>query len=157
MLEYSLFWLKPDVFDRDSEREEWSKLKIALPKAEDFIEEIKQNLRERGLEIIKEKKALVSRETALAHYEEHSQVFDIKDKISKQEFLARYMTSDNSYWIIFYGENAIKVWREVLKEIRNKYLETPQLARKNMTHASDSVESATREIKLHFSEFIFNF
>jgi len=156
MLEYSLFWLKPDVFDRNTQREEWSKLKIALPESKEFIEEIKQSLRERGLEVIKEKKALVSREIALAHYEEHSQVFDIKDKISKQEFLARYMTGDYSYWIIFYGENAIKIWREVLKEIRNKYLETPQLARKNMTHASDSVESATREIKLHFREFIFN-
>ena len=65
------------------------------------------------------------------------------------------MVSDYSYWIIFYGENAIKIWREILKEIRIKYLENPQTARYNMTHASDSVESANREIKLHFPDFKF--
>ena len=50
MLEYSLFWVKPDVFyDKNIIREKWSELKIPLPEAINFIEEIKKNLEERWL------------------------------------------------------------------------------------------------------------
>ena len=156
MKQYSLFWIKPDVFyNRNLPREAGSELKIPLPSAEEFIAEIIGELKNAWLEILKEKKYKVSREIALKHYAEHDMVYDIKDRISKQEFLARYLVTDFSYWIIFYWENAIKLWREILKNIREKYLLNVKLARYNMTHASDNEAWALEEIKLHFREFNF--
>ncbi|MDD5770448.1 MAG: nucleoside-diphosphate kinase [Candidatus Gracilibacteria bacterium] len=156
MLQYSLFGIKPDVFyDKSIPREDGSGLKIPLPKPEDFIAEIIGELQKVGLEIKSERKYLVSREIALKHYSEHEFVYDIKSRISKQEFLARYMVSDYSYWIVFYGENTIKLGREVLKNIREKYLLTPWFARYSLMHASDNPVGAIEEIKLHFPEFSF--
>jgi nucleoside diphosphate kinase len=68
------------------------------------------------------------------------------------EWLIDFMTSWKSYWFIFYWEEAIKKWRELLVEIRDEYLVDRKLARYNMTHASDSIESANKEIMLHFPE-----
>lgn len=157
MLEYSLFWIKPDVFYADKTREEGSELTIPLPNPEDFINEIISELKKVWLEIKAERKYLVSREIALKHYAEHEFVYDIKSRISKQEFLARYLVSDYSYWIVFYWENAIKLWREILKNIREKYLVNVKTARYNMTHASDNPNWALEEIKLHFPDLRFTF
>jgi nucleoside diphosphate kinase len=157
MKQYSLFWVKPDVFyDRDLPREAWSELKIDLPSPEDFIDEIKSSLIARWLKIETEKRLILSQDIAREHYAEHSWVYDIKSRLSKQDFLVEFMTSWLSHWIVFSWYDAIKIGREILKEIRTKYLVDTWSARYNMTHASDSIESATKEIRLHFPEFIFN-
>jgi len=154
MLEYSLFWVKPDVFyDRDMEREAWSELKLALPSPEIFISDIRRELVERSLKIIDIKTYLVSENTAKAHYQEHVGVYDNNYNEYKQDFLIKYLTSWISSWIIFSWEDAILKWREVLRLIRELYLETPKLARYNMTHASDNPEWAIEEINLHFPDF----
>lgn len=156
MKQYSLFWIKPDVFyDKSVKREAGSELKLDLPTPEEFIQEIKSNLLNAWFDILDERKYFPTKEIAWLHYKEHFWVFTDWYKESKYDFLVNFMTSWPSYWIIFYWEDAIKKWREILKEIRNKYLSTPQLARCNMTHASDNPEWAIEEIKLHFPDFKF--
>lgn len=157
MNQYSLFGIKPDVFaDRTQIREAGSELKLELPTPEDFITEVKDNLLQVGFEILEERKYFPSKEIAGQHYKEHFWVFTNGYAESKFDFLVNFMTSGPSYWIVFYGDDAIVRWRALLKEIRNKYLATPQLARCNMTHASDNEAGALEEIQLHFPNFIFN-
>ena len=157
MKQYSLFWIKPDVFyDVSTPREAGSELKLTLPSPDVFITEVKENLLSAGFEILDERKYFPSREIAGKHYKEHFWVFTNGYAESKFDFLVNFMTSWPSYWIVFYGDDAIVRGRSILKEIRNKYLATPQLARCNMTHASDNPEWALEEIQLHFPNFIFN-
>jgi nucleoside-diphosphate kinase len=112
-------------------------------------------LLENSFEIIAEKKYQVSREIAWRHYEEHIWKFKPWYEESVYDFTRRYLSSWYSYWIVFYWENAVVKWREILTEIRTKYLVNPKVARYNMTHASDSEAGAKREIQIHFPDFEF--
>lgn len=152
MKEYSLFWIKPDAYRPLEIRSQNDALKKPLIAIKDFINYVKFRLEEKKLEIIEEKEYILSPEIAWKHYEEFIWVFDEKYNEYKFDFLLKHMTSWKSYWIIFYWENAIKKWREVLINIRDEFLENRKMARLNMTHASDSFESAKREILLHFPE-----
>jgi nucleoside diphosphate kinase len=76
--------------------------------------------------------------------------WDESYQMDKWDFLVGYLSSGLSHWFISEGEDAIRLGREVIIEIREKYLVDRKTARYNMTHASDSVESAEREIGLHF-------
>lgn len=157
MKQYSLFWIKPDVFyDVSTPREAGSELKLTLPSPDVFITEVKENLLSAGFEILDERKYFPSREIAGKHYKEHFWVFTEWYKESKYDFLVNFMTSGPSYWIVFYWDDAIVKGREILKTIREKYLLTPKLARCNMTHASDNEAWAREEIELHFPDFKFN-
>lgn len=157
MKQYSLFWIKPDAFyERITPREVGSELKFELPEPEKFINEVKQNLVQAWFEILDERKYFPSKEIAGQHYKEHFWIFTQGYKESKYDFLVKYITSGPSYWIVFYWEDAIVGWREILKTIREKYLLTPKLARCNMTHASDNEAWAREEIQLHFPDFKFN-
>ena len=157
MKQYSLFGIKPDVFaDATQKREAGSELKLELPEPEVFIQEVKNNLLQAWFEILDERKYFPSKEIAGQHYKEHFWVFTNGYAESKFDFFVNFMTSWPSYWIVFYWDDAIVRGRSILKEIRNKYLATPQLARCNMTHASDNEAWALEEITLHFPNFIFN-
>lgn len=156
MKQYSLFWIKPDVFyDKNHKREAGSELKNPLPEPELFIEEVKKSLVSAGFEILDERKYSPDREIAWAHYKEHFWVFTEWYTESKYDFLVNFMTSGPSYWIVFYWDDAVLRGREILKTIREKYLLTPKLARCNMTHASDNEAWAREEIQLHFPNFTF--
>ena len=150
MNQYSLFWIKPDAFyDNQDWRKDTDTLRIPLPGSEDFIQEIRDALRAQNLEIAAEKRYRVSEEIAWMHYDEH------RWKVEKFNFLLGHMTSGDSYWIVFYGEDAVVKGRQILADIRNKYLLDAKWAYHNMTHASDSEASARREIQLHFPDFAF--
>lgn len=152
MKEYSLFWIKPDAFNPNNPRSEYDKLKKDLPENPyDFISYVISRLKDNDFEIVKEKEYKLDIETAERHYEEHRNSFSPVFKERTFDTLVEYMASGNSYWIIFYWEDAVKKGREILSDIRNEYLVIPK-CRYNMTHAADSIESANREIMIHFPE-----
>ncbi len=152
MKEYSLFWIKPDVYNPKQQRDEHNKLKKDLPENPyDFISIVKDWLKNHDLEIIAEKETIMSYDLAELHYEEHKLIRASFPKERSFEWLIEFMISWNIYWIIFYWEDAIKKWREFLYDLRWEYLYDIK-ARMNMTHAADSIESANREIELHFPE-----
>ena len=110
---------------------------------------------EKSLEIIELKMITATRDMAKNHYKEH----EGKDFF---EGLINYLTEDKICAIILKGEKAIEVVRKIngdkdpvkaeLASIRGKYTLDKT---KNLVHASDSTESAQREIKIWFPEFCF--
>ena len=104
----------------------------------------------KGLEIIELKLVKASREIAERHYEEHN-------GRAYFEELINYITEYKLCAMVIQGENAIEVVRHVngdkdplkseLASIRGKYTNDKT---RNLVHASDSVESAEREIKIWF-------
>ncbi|MDD2870596.1 MAG: nucleoside-diphosphate kinase [Candidatus Gracilibacteria bacterium] len=152
MKQYSLFGIKPDAFNPLQTRDENNKLRKALPENPyDFVELVKNKLKEKDLEIINEREYRLNYETSEKHYIEHKN--NTNSNFTKDSFegLLQFMISGKSYWIIFYGEDAIKKGRQILTDIRQEYLVNPK-CRYNMTHAADSIESANREIMIHFPE-----
>jgi nucleoside diphosphate kinase len=82
-------------------------------------------------------------ETAYAHYDEHAQ---------KPFFLEliNFITSGPTAILIVEGENAVAKVRKLVELVRmGPYAKSKM---ENLFHASDSVEAAEREIKLHFGD-----
>lgn len=157
MLEYTLIGVKPDAFHPQDAREAGSELKKPLPRnPEDFIGELRVKLRNKALELVAEKTYLVPEAIAAEHYEEHRGVSDSDHGgVSKYDFLLGYITSGPSHWMVLVGEDAIRLGREAIVETREEYLTDRKLARYNMTHGSDSIDGARKEILLHFPDFTF--
>ncbi|HHT49705.1 MAG TPA: nucleoside-diphosphate kinase [Firmicutes bacterium] len=107
---------------------------------------------EKGLQITALKMLKPSRELVEAHYAEH------KDKPFFAE-LVTYLTRGMVCALIIEGENVIKTVRKIngatdpaeaeMGSIRGLFALTKN---ENLVHASDSPESAEREIKLWFSQ-----
>ncbi|XRP96880.1 nucleoside-diphosphate kinase [Methanocaldococcus sp. 16A] len=117
-----------------------------------LIGKIIERFENKGLEIIAMKMIKLDREMAEKWYEEH------KGK-EFYERLINFMTSGRMIVMVIEGENAIAVVRKMIGKtnpteaepgtIRGDFaLTTPD----NVIHASDSKESAEREIKLFFKE-----
>ncbi|KXG78854.1 Nucleoside diphosphate kinase [Fervidicola ferrireducens] len=117
-----------------------------------LIGAILQRYEQKGLKLVAAKLVNVSRELAEEHYREH---------FSKPFFneLIEYITSGPVFAMVLEGENAIKLVRllngatkveEALPgTIRGDFATSTTY---NLVHASDSPESARREIKLWFPE-----
>ena len=116
------------------------------------VEQIKTRLQNAGLTLIKGEYIIYSVEDARLHYAEH---------VGKDFYpnLERYITSDKAYGMIFEGENAINVIRSIVGSTKNpaegtirhdipKSLGLELRVTENVVHASDSVDSAEREIKI---------
>ncbi len=112
----------------------------------------------KGFRILGLKSMLIPLKTAEEHYKEH------KGKVFYEPLL-EYMTSDPVIVMVLERENAIESLRKLAGAtnpdnaapgtIRGDFGVT---TRKNIIHASDSRESAEREIKLFFSgEEILNY
>ncbi|WP_027625925.1 nucleoside-diphosphate kinase [Clostridium lundense] len=107
----------------------------------------RKNLKISYLKMIK-----ADREVAENHYIEHAG----RDYFDK---LIEYITEDKIVAMIIEGENAVKIVRKIngvtdpleadMGSIRGKYGLSKQ---RNLVHASDSIESAEREISIWFSE-----
>lgn len=107
---------------------------------------------EKGLQIKALKMFKPSRELVEAHYAEH------KDKPFFQELVA-YLSRGMVCALIIEGENVVKTVRKIngatdpaeaeAGSIRGQFALTKQ---ENLVHASDSPESAAREIQLWFPE-----
>ncbi len=141
MIQKSLIIIKPDAVHRG-----------LIGKILNRFEE--KNLNIRALKMLK-----ITHELAENHYIEH------KGK-EFYEGLIKFITSGNSVALIIEGENSIPYIRELVgatipKEakkgtIRGDFREEPvKSVTENMVHASDSPESAKREISLFFGEKYF--
>lgn len=115
-----------------------------------LIGRIIQRFEDKGLEIIEMKMLTISRKLAEKHYEEH------KDK-DFFESLVEFITSGKVVAMVVEGERAVSVVRKMIGKtnpleadvgtIRGDFgFSTPD----NLIHASDSEDSAKREIDLFF-------
>lgn len=114
--------------------------------------EIIRRYEAKGLKLAGLKMQIVSRELAEKHYAEH---------VGKGFYasLLEFITSGPTVQMVWEGENAVAVGRKLngatnsqeadLGTIRGDYGMTVQ---NNLVHASDSVETAKREIAIYFDE-----
>lgn len=133
-MEKSLVLIKPDGVERK------------------LIGEIIGIYEKKGLNITALKMVQPSREIAEAHYNEH------RDKPFFGELVA-FLTRGKVCAMIIEGDNVVKLVRKIngatdpaeaeLGTIRGKFALSKA---ENIVHASDSVESAVREIKIWFPE-----
>ena len=121
----------------------------------EVIAEVKKQLLEKSnhtLSILKEEYIKYTSEAAKKHYAEH---------IGKDFYpnLERYITSDIAYGMIVEGEDAISKIRTIIGSTKNpaegtiryeipKMLGLELRITENVVHASDSSESADREIAI---------
>lgn len=130
--ERSLVILKPDAVQRG------------------LIGAILARYEQRGLRIAALKLETVSRETAARHYAEH-------EGKPFYEGLVEYITSAPSVLLVLEGPDAIAITRKTNGSTRPADAE-PGTVRadfgltvgRNLVHASDSVESAAREVETFF-------
>jgi len=119
---------------------------------EKVVLEVKNRLTTAGLNILKGEYVRYSAEYAKKHYAEH---------VGKAFYpeLEEYITSDIAYGMIVEGENAIATIRTLVGATKNpaegtirydipKMLGLELRITQNVVHASDSTESAEREIAI---------
>ncbi|WP_161881887.1 nucleoside-diphosphate kinase [Deinococcus alpinitundrae] len=114
--------------------------------------EILARIQRKGYRVVGLKQMMISRETAESHYAEH------KERPFFGE-LVEFITGGPVVAIALEGENAILGWRGMMGatnpanaapgSIRADFATTTG---ENVTHGSDSPESAERELKLFFGE-----
>lgn len=120
----------------------------ALPRR--IVGEVLQRLERKGFRILALKLMMLSQKTLEQHYAEH---------VGKEfyEPLLKYMKSGPVLAMVLEGESGITLLRKICGP--TNVAEAPagtirgdfaSLTRKNIIHASDSVESAEREIALYF-------
>ena len=117
-----------------------------------LIGEIVARIEKRGLKIAAMRMNVMSEENAKEHYKEHAE---------KPFFgsLIDYVTSGPSVSMIVEGKDAIVIMRAV-NGATNPVDAVPGTIRgdfaietgRNVVHASDSLESASREISIHFKD-----
>jgi nucleoside-diphosphate kinase len=114
--------------------------------------EIISRIEKRGLKIAAMRLGVMSEESAKEHYKEHAE----------RPFFAsliEYVTSGPSVSLVVEGKNSIAIMRAV-NGATNPVDALPGTIRgdfaietgRNVVHASDSTESAQREIAIHFKD-----
>ncbi|MDI6655550.1 MAG: nucleoside-diphosphate kinase [Candidatus Hydrothermarchaeota archaeon] len=131
-MERSFFMVKPDGVERG------------------LIGEIISRVEKKGLRIVAMEMLRVDRALARKHYAEH------KGKPFFEDLVA-YITSGPCVAMVVEGENAINVLREMIGKTNPKEAAAGTIRgdfgvdkQRNVVHASDSRESAEREITLFF-------
>ncbi len=114
--------------------------------------ELLRRYESKGLKLVGLKMQIMPRALALKHYAEH----DGKPFFNS---LVEFITSGPSIQMVWEGESAVEVVRKIngatscqkadIGTIRGDFGLTTQ---NNLVHASDSRQTADREIALHFSE-----
>jgi nucleoside-diphosphate kinase len=133
-MEKTLVLIKPDAFGKN------------------HTGDILKRYEDEGLKIVAAKVMQMDKKIAAIHYAEHVEKSFYPD-------LVEFMTSAPLMALVIGGDNAISKVREINGAtnpakaaegtIRKLYAES---VTKNAVHASDSPESAAREIKIFFSE-----
>ena len=117
-----------------------------------LVGEVLRRVEKRGLKIAALRMNVIAREVAEKHYSEHTEKPFFKSLID-------FITSGPSVSMVIEGQNSVSVMREIngatnplnaaIGSIRGDFaLDTGR----NIVHASDSPESAEREIAIHFKE-----
>lgn len=132
MTERSLVLVKPDGVKRG------------------LVGEVIKRIESKGWKIIALELRKLDEKTAATHYREHDGKPFFKDLVS-------FITSDPVVAMVIEGPNSILGWRQMMGAtnpanalpgtIRGDFATETQ---NNVTHGSDSLESATREIALFF-------
>jgi nucleoside-diphosphate kinase len=114
--------------------------------------ELLARIQRKGYRLVGLKQMVISRETAETHYAEHKERPFFGD-------LVAFITGGPVVAMALEGENAIAGWRAMMGAtnpanaapgtVRADFATTTQ---DNVTHGSDSPESAERELKLFFGE-----
>ncbi len=117
-----------------------------------LIGEVVSRIENRGLKVAAMRMNVMSEESAKEHYKEH---------VERPFFgsLIEYVTSGPSVSMVIEGKNAVVIMRAV-NGATNPVEALPGTIRgdfavetgRNVVHASDSPESAQREIAIHFKE-----
>ncbi|KOO44094.1 nucleoside-diphosphate kinase [Priestia koreensis] len=117
-----------------------------------LIGEIVTRFEKKGFQLVGAKLMQISTELAGNHYAEH------KDKPFFGE-LVDFITSGPVFAMVWQGENAVEVARQMLGKTNPKDAlpgtirgDFGLVVEKNVIHGSDAVESAKREIALFFGE-----
>ena len=115
-----------------------------------LVGEIMSRFEKKGLKLVAAKLMVIPKETAEKHYAEH------KDKKFFPSLIS-YITSGPVFAMVWEGENAVQVCRNIMGKInpqesapgtiRGDYAMVTGL---NIIHGSDSPESAKREISIFF-------
>lgn len=114
--------------------------------------EILTRFEKRGLKVIAAKTLMISDDLAKTHYGEHSDKPFFNDLIS-------YITSGPVFAMVLEGDDVISLVRKMVGATNPKEADVGTIrgdygidTRRNIIHASDSEESAQREINLFFDE-----
>lgn len=117
-----------------------------------LIGEVMTRFENRGFSITSANLTTISRDVARRHYQEHKDKYFYEDLVS-------FIISGPVFLMVVEGEHAVAMSRNMIGDkdplkrlsgtIRGDY--SSDLSH-NIIHASDSLESAEREIKLFFSK-----
>lgn len=117
-----------------------------------IIGEVIRKIERRGLKIVAMRMNTMTPESARKHYAEHEQKPFFNSLVS-------FITSGPSVSMIIEGKNAVSVMRAVNGATNPLNAATGSIrgdlaldTGRNVVHASDSIESADREIALHFEK-----
>ncbi len=116
-----------------------------------LVGEILERIERKGLRIVALKMMTISRDLAETHYAEHREkpfFGELVDFIVSGPVVAMVVESDNAVQVLRKLCGATKAEEALPGTIRGDYAEHTGL---NVIHASDSVESARREIDLFFT------
>lgn len=134
MIERSLVLVKPDGVARG------------------LIGEVVKRIETKGFKIVAMELRLLDEATAKAHYAEH------QDKPFFAS-LVSFITSSPLLAMVIEGESAISTWRNMMGATNPANAQPGTIrgdlateTQNNVTHGSDSVESAAREIALFFPQ-----
>jgi nucleoside-diphosphate kinase len=134
LIERSLFIVKPDGVSRG------------------LIGEVLSRIEKKGFKIRALKMLRVDRELAARHYAEHRDKSFYKDLVS-------FITSGPSVVLVVEGEDVVRGLRELIGNTNPEEAAKGTIrgdfgtdVGRNVVHASDSLESAKREIALFFTE-----
>lgn len=114
--------------------------------------EVLRRIEAKGLKLVGLKMQIMTEDLAKRHYAEHAEKPFFKD-------LLEFITSGPTVQMVWEGEHAVEAVRKIngatnsleadVGTIRGDYGLTTQ---NNLVHASDSVDTAKREIALYFGE-----
>jgi len=117
-----------------------------------LVGEVINRIERRGLKIVALRMNKISPDSAKKHYAEHAQKPFFNSLIS-------FITSGPSVSFVVEGKNAVSVMRAVNGSTNPVNAATGSIrgdlaldTGRNLVHASDSIESAQREIAIHFKE-----
>ncbi len=118
-----------------------------------LVGEVISRIEKRGLKLVALRMNVIDEATAKEHYKEHLERPFFASLIS-------YITSGPSVSMVIEGKDSVRIMRSV-NGATNPVEASPGTIRgdfaietgRNVVHASDSVESANREISLHFEDF----
>jgi len=134
MMENTFVMLKPDAVSRR------------------LIGKILSRFEEKGLQIIAVKLLQINEDLAKQHYKEHEEKPFFNDLVS-------YITSSPSFAMVIEGDDAISLIRKIVGATNPKEADFGTIRGdfamdmgRNIIHASDSPNSAEREISLFFNE-----